>query len=261
MTTNCNVRFLDNNKLSFGYTVTNEDGSFPLTNALSDIRSKLFKTTTTTTRIVIDLGFPDQIRAVSLFAPLGESLGITREATVKFQADNVLDWTAPEVDVTIPVTSDDRLVYFTDVYYRYVSLLIEDPTNPSGIINFADIFIGDYTTTTLRNVERGFGWTSIDPTTVQKSLNGTPYFDIQTQYDTLGLAYAYVTAEDRKTLENLYQRSGRYTWMPISIDPEEKIGSDDKNILTKLARFEGDFSRAHQVFEYYNIAIALEEVI
>lgn len=265
--TNCNVRFMDNQKIDGNYTISNEDGNFPFTNALSNIRSKTFRSTSNSAwRLVLDLGFQDKVNTLTLFAPLGEALGITREATIRLEADNVADWSSPELSVTIPVTSDDRLVYFLDealeLNYRFWSLYIDDPASPNAYISFADIFIGDYTTTTLRNINRGFGWVSVDPSRVSKSIDGTPYFETKTKYDTLGgIQYALVTEEDRSILEDLYNRIGKTNWLPISIDPENKISSDSINQLTKLARMSGDFSRTHRVYEYFDIAIALEEVI
>ncbi|NIT58624.1 MAG: hypothetical protein GWN00_21075, partial [Aliifodinibius sp.] len=122
---------MDNRKMD-SYTVTNEDGSFPLTNAMSNIRSRLFKTTSTSTRITTDLLFPDSVKVITLFAPLGESLGISKEAEIRLQADNVADWVSPEYDEVITLTSDDKLIHFVNLAYRFVSLYINDPTNPDG---------------------------------------------------------------------------------------------------------------------------------
>jgi hypothetical protein len=251
---------MDNRKMD-GYTVTNEDSSFPLSNAVSQIRSDIFKTTTTSTRITLDLGFPDKISAVTLFAPLGEKLGISKEATIKLQADNVLDWSSPQVDETIELTSDDRLVYFTDIEYRFISLYIDDPTNPEGIISFGDIYIGDYTTTTIRNVAPGFTWQHVDKTKVSKSLDGTPYFNTRTKYDTFGgLKLSLVNDADRRIIEDLYNRIGISTWMPIAIDPGS-FTTSSINDLTRLARFSRSLNVKHVSKDRYTMTFSLEEVI
>lgn len=261
MSQDCNVRFMDNLKIDGNYTVTNEDASYPLTNAISDIRSELFKTSTTSTRITIDLGFPDSIRAFTLFAPLGSALGISKEATIKFQADNVADWASPEVDVTLTMTSDDRLVYFTDINYRYVSIYIDDPTNPAGIISFADIFLGDYTTTTIRNVAPGFSWTQNDSTKVSKSLDGTPYFSERTKYDSLSaFSYALIDEDDRQVIQNLYNRNGISNWMPIAIDPGNYITSSFDE-LTRLARFSKSLGIKHVSKTRFTMKFSIEEVV
>lgn len=259
---NSNLRFMDNQKIDGNYTVTNEDAGFPLANALGNIRSRVFRTTGTETRITLDLKFPDYCRALTIFAPLGEKLGISKEATIKLQADNVADWSSPAVDQTISLTSDHSLVHFTELNYRFVSLYIDDPTNPDGFISFADIFLGDYTTTTIRNINRGFTWVTKDPSTRKKSLNGTSYFETKTKYDTLGgIQWGLVTEDDRQTLERIYNKKGKTNFMPVSIDPDGCIGPNTVSDLTKLATITGDFSRAHRVFEYYDISINLEEII
>ena len=121
--------------------------------------------------------------------------------------------------------------------------------------------MGDYTTTTFRNVANGFGWTHNDPTRVTKSLNGTPYFDIETEYDTFsGLNYSLVDDNDRSILEDLFTRSGKYNPMPMSIDPT-LIVSDNINDLTRLARFNGNMSSTQVVRDRYNMSFGIEEVI
>ena len=258
---------MDNQKIDSNYIVTSEAAGYPFTNATDSIRSRLYRSTSNSAwRLALDLGFQDRINAVCIFAALGESLGITREATVKLEADNVLDWSSPDLSLTIPVNSDDRIVYFPDdsleLNYRFWSLYIDDPTNPNAYIEFAHIYMGDYTSTEFRNVSNGFAWQTVDATSVQKSLNGTAYFDIKTKYDRFSnLQFGLCADADRQTLENLYDRSGIYTWMPISIDPEGKTVGDDIEKLTRLARFAGNFDRGHQIAGYYNVSFSLEEVI
>ena len=264
---NCNIRFMDNQKIVDGvYTITNEDVTYPFSNALGQIRSRIFKSTGNTAwRLTLDLSFQDKITALCLFAPLGQTLGITREATIRLQADNVADWSSPELSIDLSLSSDDRLVHFLDPdtveSYRFWSLYIDDPANPD-VISFAHIYMGDYTTTEFRNVSNGFKWSTKDPSTSSKSINGTAYFDIKTKYDSFdGLQFGYCLDGDRQILEGLYERNGIHTFMPISIDPTGATVSGDIEKLTRLARFTGQLVRDHQIAEYYSLGISLEEVI
>ncbi len=205
---NCNIRFMDNQKIvDGGYTVTNEDVTYPFSNALGQIRSRIFKSTGNTAwRLTLDLSFQDKITALCLFAPLGQTLGITREATIRIEADNVADWSSPELSVDLSLTSDDRLVHFLDPdatdSYRFWSLYIDDPANPD-VISFAYIYMGDYTTTEFRNVAPKFSWTQIDKSRSSTSLNGTKYFDLRHKYDTLtGFKYSYIGSDDRQAIQD-----------------------------------------------------------
>lgn len=257
---NCNIRFMDNNKAG-NYTVTNEDSNYPLSNALSNIRSRLFKTTGTQTRITVDLLFPDKVSALTLFAPLGQTLGISKEATIRLEADNVNDWTSPEFSEVLTLTSDDRLIHFTDIEYRFVSLYIDDPANPEGVISFADLYIGDYTTTSFRNIAPKFKWTHNDKTVISKSLNGTAYYRERIKYDTFtGLKLSLVGDEDRQTIEDLYARVGKSNWMPIALDPGT-FTTSSINDLTRLARFSSNLSVNHVSKSRYDMSFGLEEVI
>lgn len=262
--TTCNIRFLDNQKVASGsYTVTNESVDYPLSNAIDKIRSRVFRTTGTTTRITLDLIYEDNVNALTLFAPLGEVLGVSKEATIKLQADNVNDWASPELDLSIDMTSDDKLVYFTDTNYRYRfwSLYIDDPTNSKGYLEIADIFIGNYTTTAVRNLAPKFGWEQVDKAKSTKSIDGTAYFDTRYKYDRLtATRFAYVDADDRQTLQNLFNRLGRESFFPLCVDPEAVI-SKNKEELTKLVRFDGAFKAKQLVKERFEITMSFVEVV
>lgn len=265
MAETCNIRFCDNQKIeSANYTVTNEDASFLFSNAIDTVRSKIFKATNNNDwRLVVDLGFPDTVNSLHIFGPLGDALGITREATIRIEADNVNAWTSPDFSETITISNDNQIVHFLatlNLTYRFWSVYIDDPTNPD-FINFGYIYLGDYTNPEFRTITRGFKWTHVDETTVQKSLNGTPYFNELTRYDFFsGLNLGFVLNADRSLLEELYQRVGKFTPMPISIDPETKTASDI-NKLTRFARFATSLEMTHQVFEYFEMSFDLEEVI
>jgi len=257
----CRMRFGDNQKIE-NYTISSESTSQPFTNALDTRRSKIYDADAKQIRLTLDVDFPDLINSLSIFGPLGEQLGISREAEVRLQADNVNDRADPELNILIDVTSDQQLIHFIDTenYYRFWSLFIDDPTREDNI-NFGYIYIGDYTTTEFRNVANPFKWVHNDPTKVQKSLNGTPYFDVLTQFDQFNaLKYDLANDEDRRILDDLYLRTGKYSPMPVSIDPQTEITSDI-NDLTRLARFSSNMSIDHQVLDRYAVTFSMEEVI
>lgn len=256
---------MDNSKIDDNYTVSDQDSSFPFTNAIDPIRSRLFKTTGTTLRIELDLGWQDIVNTVILFAPLGEKLGISKEANVRLQADNVKDWASPELDLSIPMISDDRVVFFapdnTELNYRFWSLYIDDPASSTGIISFAYIYMGDYLTTTARNIAPGFGWDQIHNAKEAKALDGTSYFDSRYKYDTFtSNKFSYVNMEDRQILQNLFNRKGKDIFFPVCIDPTSII-SNSKEEMTKLVRFNTDLKSKHKVLGRFDVSFSLNEVI
>lgn len=259
---NCAIRFCDNQKI-VNYTVASEDGSYPFINALNTVRSKIYKSTDKTFELIVDLTFPDEIRAFGIFGPLGQALGITEFATITIEANNVNDFTSPPLSVSADQNDQQVMRFFDDIEdttYRFWKISIDDPGNPD-VVSFGYIYLGDYTAPTMHNIDRGFDWVTVDPSTTQKSLNGTPYFDIRTKYDTFGgLNIAFLLEDDRKTMQQLYDRLGTYTPVIVSIDPSSNVTSDI-NQLTRLARFTSPFRVSHQVFEYFNVSFTLEEVI
>lgn len=265
MSKDCLIRFMDNQKIDGNYTITNEDVNYPFTNALSQLRSRIFRTTGTSFTLTCDMTFPDKINTLILFAPLGDPLGISREAVIKLRADNVNVWDSPELDIEIDMVVDDKLVYFTntdlDTYYRFWQVSIEDPTNTNGYLEFAYIYLGDYLTTTVRNLAPKFQWEQVHTVRESRALDGTSYFDSRYKYDRLkATKFSYVNSEDRELLQDLYNRKGKDLSFPICVDPTSVI-SNNKEELTKLVRFATNFNATQQSQERYNLSMSFNEVI
>lgn len=264
MSKDCLIRFMDNQKID-DYVVENEDVNYPFVNALSEFRSKIFRTTGTSFTLTCDMTFPDKINTLIIFAPLGDPLGISKEAVIKLRADNVNVWTNPELDIEIDLVVDDKLVYFTntelDTYYRFWQVSIEDPASSLGYIEFGYIYLGDYLTTTVRNLAPKFAWEQVHKVKESKALDGTSYFDSRYKYDTLrSTKFSYVDATDRALLQDLYNRKGKDLSFPICVDPTSII-SNNKEELTKLVRFGSNFRSNHESQERYNLSMSFNEVI
>ena len=263
--TDCAIRFCDNQKIQTANVIlSSEDANFPFENALSTIRSSLYKTTSNDEQtILIDLGFADSINSFGIFGPLGEELGITEFATIRLRANNINDFTNPPLDIVVDQNDQQAVRFLDDIEdttYRFWQVFIDDPGNPD-FISFGYIYLGDYTAPVIRQINRGFSWQTRDTSRVQKSLNGTPYFDVQEKFDSWGgLRLGLMLQDDRLIMQRLFDRVGITTPMMVSIDPKLTV-TNDLSQLTRLARFSSQFQTTHRVFEYFDVSFTLEEVI
>ncbi len=63
-------------------------------------------------------------------------------ATLTLQANSADDWTAPPYEQSLSY-GQDRIGLLLDQTYRYWRLVVQDPTNPAGLIEIGEWFLGD----------------------------------------------------------------------------------------------------------------------
>jgi hypothetical protein len=250
-------QFLDESLM----TVSSVDSSYPVSNMLDPVRSRVFKPTTNTFTIEVDLQYNANINFIGVVGPLSRSFGISEVATITLEANNIDDFTLPPFSQTLTPTTSGILTFLDgDTAYRYWKLSIDDSTNPVDV-EIGYLYLGDLTQLTDRTVNKGFTAGVVDPTKSATSMNGTLFFDEKQKYHRFnGLGLGYLSGDDRKTIEDLYYRIGKGNPFFISIDPNLKI-SDEQAELTKLVVFENAPGVAHKFDNKYSLSFSLREVV
>lgn len=215
--------------------------------------------------VIWDLGYNASIEFFAVICPLGEAFPISDTATVKLQANNINDFTSPQLDITLEITPGGILRFLDDIDdtgYRFwkFSFIERDAFNgPSGF-NLSYIYLGDYLTLS-RNISVGFQKTINDPSTRSESENGAIYFDQKVRYATFSNSgIQFLTKDDRDQLEQLYFNYGSTTPFFFSIDPSLCI-SNDLYDLTKYVIFDSAPVFTHIKGEYFNVSITFREIL
>lgn len=216
--------------------------------------------------ILIDLGAPYAVTAACLIGLQGEDFPISQGATFKIQGNNLNQWTAPTLDVSMTWTDLGGFKFLadqSDYTFRYWRFYWTDPLNalgPTGF-QFSHIYLGDYSTLTVRNVASGFSKTHEDPVDIQESDGGAEFFNLRTKYQTIeDLTLPYLAVADRLQLEQDYFDYGLSKPFYVSLDPTLSI-STDLGELTRFVRFTRPPSFVHQKTETFSMAnISLREV-
>lgn len=219
---------------------------------------------------VFDTGFNTYVTFVSfisLIGPLGEVFSFSPSATLTVSANNVDLWASPPLQTTF--TADDFGVMgfvsdlFDDTDYRYWRLEIVDKTNPAGPngLEISNIYVGDHITTESRNLSSGFENGIIDSSISDKSDDGTEYFDVKDQYETLNnIGLRFISKDDRLTLKSMFRKMGTRSPLYVSIDPKLDI-SDEITEFTKYVTFETSPTFSHVKHDIFSVSFAFKEVI
>lgn len=132
-------------------TASTEDTNFPVSNLKKFFREKVWRSTTTTAVLDIDLQTEEEIDSFAMiWDPILESK-LSDNATVKLQANSTPSFAAPAVDVTLTIDDDtETALHFFDSSqsYRYWRLDISDPANAFGYIEVPKLFLGEKLTLT-----------------------------------------------------------------------------------------------------------------
>jgi hypothetical protein len=217
--------------------------------------------------ILVDNAVAQQVDAVCMVCPIDEIFGLSEDAVVRLQGNDVNSWSAPPLDVQMTITDRGIFSFFdqdvTDTEYRYHRIKFIDPANPEGTddLRIGYLFMGQTTTITSSNVARGFTKEQDDPSIEMVSESGQRYYDLRPKYERFqSLSIQNIAASDRTEIEQIYNDFGKHEPIFISLDPTTELESDS-SIYTKLMYFEGNPSFNHLFLTYYAVNFQLREAV
>jgi hypothetical protein len=216
--------------------------------------------------VIYDLGYNARIEFFAVISPLDEEFSISDQATIKIQGNNLNNFTSPPLDITLSRTGSGIFQFFDEIAdsgFRFWRFYFEDKYNTNGPEGFSlsYIYLGDYTTLTSTNIQRGLNKTIVDPSLQTESESGAIYFDKKTKFVRFqnGII-ALLETSARDELEQLFFDFGTTTPFFISIDPRNCISSTLPD-FTKYVVFEAAPVSTHVKGQYFNMTMSFREVL
>lgn len=213
----------------------------------------------------VDMGAISQVDFIGVISPLGSVFPISKNAVIKIQANNMDDFTAPPLDITLTTLPGGIMRYFDDIadsnfrFWRFSYVDREDPEGPESV-SLAQFYLGTFTTIENRNVVRGFGKELVDPSDTEESESGALYFDKKTTYIRMkSLAIQHLDRSDKDALNQMYFNLGKTTPFYISLDPKLEL-TDSLDELTKYVTFEG-LETQHVANDIFTMNFQVREAI
>lgn len=206
--------------------------------------------------ILIDFGHNAIIDFFGMIGRLDQEFQVSDSAIVTILANNINDFSAPELNVTAYIGNNGSFYSFNEVEsaYRFWSVRIQDFQNPLGpSFEISNFYLGQGQQLEYRNVSNGFDFSLNDTSGVSESESGVKYFDKAYKFLTFnGLNFSILTPENLDILNNLFNDQGITDPFYICLDPKVVISTDISK-LNRLVRF-SDSPRSQQVFyKYYNV--------
>lgn len=220
----------------------------------------------TTESVIFDLGAAKQCRAFCVIGPTDTDFALSSSAVSTLQANNVNDFTAPPLSVTLTPESTGIFQFLDDQAlgstYRYWKWETSNPTNTLGPeLPMHHVYLGDYAEVLAHNVVGGFQRKLVDPSEFAESAAGVLYARKRAKYWTYtGTKVDYLSGADRVTLESLMRTLGGTTPFYVSLDPTVTI-SQSVGEFTKYMLLDSSSSIQHVLYNLFNVTLGFREVI
>jgi len=218
----------------------------------------------TSERFAIDLGLAKEVKFFAVYGLPDFEFSISATATCYLKGSATNDYATAAYSIAL--TPDSRGIYTfladTPQTYRYWWFDFIDKENTDGPASFSmNIWIGDYVTTTSRNLINGFRIRTIDPSTITRSVSGIRYFNRKSKYTSISdTGIEWMSAADRLIIVNAFAYTGLTRPLFVSIDPTALISSSVSE-LTKLVVFESEPEFTHQRYDLFAVALSFVEVV
>ncbi len=264
MTISKNIRFFDNQFITASNTtVSSAEASYPFSNAVDTIRSKLYRPTSNTWSLEWDFSYPAAISFLGIVGQLGEVFTISEAATITLKAENIAaSWTSPAFSETITASDYGAFLQIDNSTggYRYWRLDVTDTDNPvANEVGY--IYLGNHTEIEERDINRGFDMSQIDPSKLMASVDGTEYADERQKFKTFSnLGLGYMSGSDRRAVEQMFYEFGKTQPLFVSLDPTLARSTYDWE-QTRLMRFADEPSLTNFSNDIYSMSFNLREIV
>jgi hypothetical protein len=235
------MRFLQSNLIeSATLTASNENGSFPVGNIQDTILASVFRSTSTSVNIVIDLGVA---KTCDIFFLAKHNM--TSSATVTLEANSSDVWTSPPFSESITV-EDLIAADFTAASYRYWRLVIADGTNTDGYIKIGGLGLGEYYA--VPGIGIAYQVNHFSTALKYTSQSGQVYGSSGVFYRSVNVQIPYVTQAQRVEIESCFNTKDWYT--PFYVQFNESCVSENALYATLEANSIGFQSLSTQPIAY-----------
>jgi hypothetical protein len=237
-------------KICLGFGNTDRTGSLTYVGSLIAIHTK--------ERIVYDLKTIQDITSAVLFWPKEDGIKLSDDAVVKIEANATNVWDAPAVSETLTI-SDYQVAskfFATNQEYRYWSVTIEDPQNPSLYVELGLVWIGE--NVEFSEPENGFKYSLVDLSNVSKTDFGHQYVDEYPQIGVIEFNYSYIEYPTQQLLEDAFRENGIRKPVLVVFDENDTVFNRDHFMV--YGKMDSRFDTNHVSYNLFNGGLKITEL-
>lgn len=255
-------------------TATSTAGTLVPANLLTELKSEIWRGTSTTQTLTLTWASAQTINMVALpFASLTPTATIrvrgnaTPGGTQLFDTGTVTP-AGSAASFYLKTQSANQYgfgagvmpcVWFTGAAVREVTILVTDTSNPNGYIEAARVIAGNYWSP-VNQCEVGVEMGMADMSKHERSDAGDLRTDRGPRYKTLSFDLSYMPAADRNTFWKLMLNSGMTRPVLVSLDPENSGDGSGESIMQIYGKLSRMSSLKYMLPTQFNSRMEIEEV-
>ena len=210
--------------------------------------------------IKVDMGIAQRADFAALIAAANTAFSAPT-AVIKLQGNNLDEWAAPPVDLTMEVSSEGAFIATpsTTQPCRFWRIFIKDRMN--NAISVAVAHVGSAIVLTDTNIAVGFSRQREDQSQKMFSEAGQLYVDRRPKVMSLSsMAVQFLKEDELVEIEQLFYDLGNNVPFFLCVDPTKAVSSSLSQ-MTHYVAVTSDFSLQHVLNSYYNLSFSLREVL
>lgn len=231
-----------------------ENSLFPVENIQDPRRTKVFRSTASTTSVVFDFGETSEIDTLLLVDHPSNGFGIT---AVTIEANNANTWGAPAYTNSTMVLSMEHGVGLLElvaaISYRFVRLTL---TSSLSYCELSKIFIGKRTTLS-RGINYGWTFKEEDLSLVKENRYGQRFSDIIGYQRVISASMANLNREDVEEVIKIIETRGKVKPFFIKIGDENVLTEEDR--LVSMVYLTNIPAVTHRRFNNFTLSFQFEE--
>lgn len=234
-------------------TASSENALFPVSNLKDNRRTKVFRSTSNSSSVIIDFQETSEIDTIFILAEKKNGFGFN---TITFEFNGTSSFTSPAYSKTVSFSEKFGIGHeeFTKIQYRFCRIVM---TSTIGFCELSKVYIGSKATL-QRSIK--FGWNIKDEDLSLKSTNryGQIFSDIITTQKKINFAFSLLNKEDLATINSIIDAHSetKPIWFTIGNNTmiEDYRRTSGAFYLTDVPQI------TNSNFNKYNLSMSLAEI-
>lgn len=153
--------------------VSSENAQFPLLNLSDPRRTKVYRSTSNSDNLVLDLGIAEAVDTLMIVDNWQDGFSVN---TITLEGNNTNSWTSPAFSESIPINSEFGVAVkqFTETSLRFWRIVV---TSSLGYCELANIFLGKASKIETNGVGYNWNYSTDDLSDKSKNRYGQEFID------------------------------------------------------------------------------------
>ncbi len=254
------MTFLSNNytdEADFSIISGGEEAQFPVENIQHPFTTKVFRSTSDVSEILIDLHITTSIDSFAVVGSTIDGIGFT---TATLYGSPTVDFTASTpIEIDLSAEHNFGFKLFDVAVFRFWKLEL---TNTAGFCEVSNIYIGKKTEISDNAISvDSFSYSQNDNSNISKNEYGQKFIDVRNTIMSLGGTVKYANSSEFETLNDIHVYHGKHTPIWFILDPDGTMSNNSQYLFSGYFHFAKDFNWKSSGPRLFDITIELEEAV